>query len=191
MAFNEKNGKWFKDCFVYGKFEKDFQYMRKPTTGTKGTTLVFYPHGSLFLATEPFTGEAKLNSSENQALLDTILKAWERDNYIPLFVSEGTSKEKFEAITRNNYLNTVYDDVLPILGKSLLIYGWSLSAQDDHIISAIARQYIADIAISVHKGNKRWEDFCNFAEEKIKSKPKLAKCNIYFFDAESPGCWIY
>jgi hypothetical protein len=191
MAFNAINGTWFKDCFVHGKFEKDFGFMRKPTAGAKGATLVFYPHGSLFLATEPFTGEAKLSSLENKTLLETVLRMWEQENYIPLFVSEGTSKEKFAAITRNNYLNTVYDDVLPRMSKSLLIYGWSLSEQDDHIINAIARQYVDNIAISVYKGNKNWEEFCDFTEEKIKNKYKLAKCNVYFFDAESPGCWIY
>lgn len=188
---NEKEGQWFKDCFTNGVFEKDFKFLEKPFGNAKGATLVFYPHGSLYLATEPFGGEVKVTRSGGNHLRDTILKAWEQQNYLPLFVSEGRSTEKYQAITRNNYLNTVYDSVLAKVDTSLCIYGWSLGDQDQHILDALDRGNIKDIAISVYTKADKWEAQCAEISKKIANTHRIKNCNIHFFDAESNGCWIY
>ena len=191
LTYNEKHGQWFKDCFVHGEFEKDFSYLGSPYGAAKGATLVFYPHGTLFLATEPFGGEVKLSSSEKDYLLDSVLSKWEQEDYIPLFVSEGASQEKLRAITRNSYLNTVFDSVLAKLSGSLAVYGWSFSDQDQHILGALTRRGFGQIAISVYKKDRDWESFCDGVTDKIRKYPRLKDCKIYFFDAENRGCWIY
>ena len=191
LAYNEKHGQWLKDCFVHGEFEKDFGYLRHPYGEAKGATLVFYPHGTLFLATEPFGGEVKLSSSEKDYLLDSVLSKWKQENYIPLFVSEGASQEKLRSITRNSYLNTVFDSVVAKLSGSLVVYGWSFSDQDQHILDAIARGNLNRIAISVYKKDKDWELFCGTIVDKIERKPRIKNCEICFFDAESMDCWIH
>lgn len=184
---------WFKDCFVggEGKFEKDFHYLYKPYPPAKGSTLIFYPHGSLFLATNIYGDEVKLSRSTEDYLLETILSRWQENDYIPLFVSEGTTSEKSRAIARSGYLTTVYDSVLSKLSGSLVIYGWSASEQDEHIFNAIDQRDITDIAISVHTENSNWESYCDWIEDRIARTHHLRKSNLYFFDSECKGCWIH
>lgn len=192
LTFNKDNDQWFKDCFVYGEFDPYYEdYLRKPHGNAKNATLVFYPHGSLFLATEPFGGEVKLRRSDNDYLLDSVLAKWEKDDSIPLFISEGTSAEKLRAIRRNRYLDKVFDDELGRLHGSLAIYGWSFGDQDEHIIYALSKSGITEIAISVHKKDDNWEDYCDKVRAKILGYPRLKKCELSFFDAQSKGCWIY
>ena len=182
---------WFKDCYVRGEFEKDFSYLYRPLPPAKGATLVFYPHGSLFLATDIYGNEEKLSRTEDEFLLETILTRWKEKEYIPLFVSEGNTTEKFHAITRSNYLNTVYDSILTKINGSLVIYGWSASEQDEHIFNAIDHRGITDIAVSVHTTNPDWESYCERIEDRLARTHNLRESNIYFFDSQCEGCWIY
>lgn len=191
LAFNEENGQWFKDCFIHGEFEKDFGYLFNHQPPAKGATLVFYPHGSLFLATEPFGGEAKLSRAGEDYLLDAVLAKWEQEDYIPLFVSEGASQEKYHSITRNSYLNTVYDSVLAKLTDTLVVYGWSFGNQDQHILKALSRGSLKKIAISVYTENDEWESELDEVMGKIKHTLRIYDNNIYPFDARSGGCWLY
>lgn len=191
LAYNEKAGQWFKDCFVHGEFEKDFEYLSHPHHSAKGATLIFYPHGSLFLATEPFGGEAKLSSTEKDYLLESVLAKWEKEDYIPLFVSEGTSQGKLRSITRNSYLNTVYDSVLAKVSDSLVVYGWSFGDQDQHILDALSRGRLKEIAISVYTKNKNWESHLDEVMDKIERIPRIKDCTVHYFDAESERCWIH
>ncbi len=183
--------RWFKDCFVSGEFEKHFHYLYKPHPPATGSTLVFYPHGSLFLATDIYSDEVKLSRSMDDCLLETILSKWQEKDYIPLFVSEGATTEKFRAITRSNYLNTVYDSVLTQISGALMIYGWSASEQDEHIFDAIDHEGITDIAISVHTENPNWASYRDRIEDRIARTHHLRESNLYFFDSQSEGCWIY
>jgi len=184
--------RWFKDCFVEGYFQKDFNWLRIALPPATGATLVFYPHGSLFLATDIHGNEEKLSHSENEFLLDTILTRWkEKDYYIPLFVSEGHSMDKFYAITRSTYLNTVHDSVLTKIRGSLVIYGWSASEQDEHIFDAIDHKDISDIAVSVHTENPHWESYCERIANRIALTHNLKNVNLYFFDSKCESCWIF
>jgi len=191
LTYNDENGQWFKDCFVDGKFEKDFRFLSNPQPPAKGATLVFYPHGSLFLATKPFGGEVKLSSTEKDYLLNSVLAKWEQEDYIPLFVSEGTSQEKLRSITRNSYLNTVYDLVLAEHTDSLVTYGWSFGDQDQHILTALARGKLKKIAISVYTEDDDWKSHLDSVKDKVKQTLRIYEPNIYPFDAKSEGCWIY
>ncbi len=182
---------WFKDCFIGGKFEKNFNYLYTPHLPAKGSTIVFYPHGNLFLATDIYNDEVKLSRSPEDYLLETVLSKWQEKDYIPLFVSEGTTTQKFHAITRSNYLNTVYDSVLAKISGSLVIYGWSASEQDEHIFDAIDHNGINNIAISVHTDNPKWESYCDKIENRIASTHHLRESKLYFFDSKCKGCWIY
>lgn len=192
LAGNEEGKcQWFKDCFVHGEFEKDFDYLYKPHPPATGSTLVFYPHGSLFLATDIYGDEVKLSRSIEDCLLETILSKWKEKDYIPLFVSEGTTTEKFRAITRSNYLNSVYDSALAEIKGSLVIYGWSASQQDEHIFDAIDHEGITDIAISVHTEHPNWESYCVSIEDRIARTHHLRESKLYFFDSQCKGCWIH
>jgi len=182
---------WFKDCYVRGEFEKDFSYLYRPLSPATGATLVFYPHGSIFLATDIYGNEEKLSRSDDEFLLETILTRWKEKDYIPLFVSEGNTREKFHAITRSNYLDTIYDSILTKINGSLVIYGWSASEQDEHIFDAIDHRGITAIAVSVHTANPDWASYCVRIEDRFARTHNLRESAIYFFDSQCAGCWIY
>lgn len=190
---NDRFGcRWFKDGYVYGEFDNDFaDYMYEPQPPAKGVTLVFYPHGSLFLVTDIDGNEKKLSRYEDEFLLETILAKWREKDYIPLFVSEGNTIAKLHAIRRSNYLKTVYDSVLRRITGSLVIYGWSASEQDEHIFDGIDHRYITDIAVSVHTENPDWESYCDRIENRIALTHNLRNVNLYFFDSKCEGCWIF
>ncbi len=190
-------GPWFKDGFTEANsFNKNYdKFLYNPRHPAKGATMVFYPHGSLFLATD-FSGDAvKLSRSDEDCLLETISSKWGQGDrikdYMPLFISEGDPKEKLSRIMRSNYLDTVYDSELSRLDESLVIYGWSFDKRDRHIMDALAQGSLKEIAISVHKGSTDRQSWCDEVEQKIRKKSGLSQCEIYFFDAESNGCWIY
>lgn len=182
---------WFKDCFVHGAFEKDFHYLYSPHPPAEGSTLVFYPHGSLVIATDFCGNEVKLSRSKEDCLLDAILSRWGDKDYVPLFVSEGDTREKLRAITRSSYLNTVYDSVLSRLKGSLAVFGWSGSEQDDHIFRAIDRGGISDIAVSVYTRDPDWESYCDRFDARIAQTRHIRHSGICYFDAESQGCWVH
>ncbi|MDP2932232.1 MAG: DUF4917 family protein [Chloroflexota bacterium] len=197
LVGNDQYGTWFKDAFIEedGSFKNDYGFLFSPHFTATGATVVFYPHGNLFLATDFFGNEVKLAGSDEERLLEKLLSQWGKGNqiedYIPLFVSEGNTGEKLHRIRRSNYLDTVYDSELSTLEDSLVIYGWRIDKQDLHILDAIGKGKLAEIAISIYKKENDWQSNCDEVEAKIRKNPGLKQCELVFFDAESEGCWIH
>ena len=193
MEFNGRYGNWFKDGFIEeGRFDNDYGPLRVPFKA-EGATLVFYPHGNLILATTFLGDEVKLSRADEKLLLEKILGIWQEQDHIPLFVSEGETEEKLQAIRRSNYLKTVYDCEVETKNDSLVIYGWSFGEQDEHILRGIIRGGVDRIAISVHTTSGDVEPFCNAVQYRIakmrSTLKKKEKCEICFFDSESDGVW--
>jgi hypothetical protein len=186
---NNKFDNWYKDCFNYGEFNNDWKRFCTPYRA-EGATLVFYPHGNLILAT-------RLNSTEYKVtkkyygfnILDHAEREWFDGESIPLFVSEGSSEQKLKAIQRSNYLSTIYYEVLPNLREKMLVYGWGLKDNDDHILRQLSKNNLTDVAISIYSPKSKIND------EMLRIKQKINRLrkgiNILFFNAESEGCWIY
>lgn len=42
------------------------------------------------------------------------------------------------AIRRSHYLTNVYEEVLPAIGDSLVVYGWSFDERNQHVLNAIS-----------------------------------------------------
>lgn len=186
FASRVRNNHSFKDCIVRGEFDGDWQRFRKPISWRDHkTSLVFYPHGSLVLAKNIIETERKLEARFGSDLLNSILHYWELGQYVPLFVSEGRSEQKVRAIYNSHYLSTVYQEVIPSLSGSLVIYGWGLGVQDVHILNRLKLSSVVNIAISVFGNN---QNYCNQAEQMIRDYVGR-DLNIVFFDCQSPGCW--
>lgn len=158
----------------------------------KHAVLLFYQHGNLTLAIDAFGNEEKIvrNGDSDDNLLATIFKKWEENFYSPLIVSEGTSEQKLKAIRRSSYLSNIYDNVLPNLEESVVIYGSSLSRNDRHIINQLLRnKKLKRIAISVLDK----EDLQKKYSEISDVQPFRYFLNwggkVKFFDAKT--CWIY
>lgn len=181
----------FKDCFIAGEFDHDWKKYIESIKGAKSSTLVFYPHGNLALASESTTGnETKVAKGNDMNLLASITKTWKERDAIPLFVSEGESRQKLRAIMRSPYLSTVYASVLPNTGSTIVIYGCSLGDQDEHIVNRLCVNR-AKIAISIHgyATKPSWDlnKSCAIFEAKVRKVNQSA--DLIFFDSESPGCW--
>jgi len=188
LLFNAANGSWFKDAFHHGEFQTDWGYLRRPLPPAMGATLVFYPHGSLSVARDYIGDETKIAVAAGD-LLDTITRRWSSGHYVPVFVSEGTSKEKVAAIRRSHYLTNVYEEVLPSLEESLVVYGWSFDERDQHVLDAIAANSPKRMAVSVFTGQPDGDQQA-FCHQVLKAVGRsLAGTTVTFFDSQSPGCW--
>lgn len=191
LLFNAANGSWFKDAFHDGEFQTDWEYLRRPYGHAAGATLVFYPHGSLAVARDYLGDETKIAVGAGTAvdLLDTITRRWASGHYVPVFISEGTSKEKVAAIRRSHYLTNVYEGVLPALGESVVVYGWSFDERDQHVLDAISANPPKRMAVSVFTGQSD-ADQQAFCHQVLKAAGRsLRGTAVTFFDSQSPGCW--
>jgi len=193
MAGNNTLGLWFKDCFQGTTFPEEWAWMRQKHRSAAGTTLVFYPHGSLITARSGGYTEQKLAAAGGSAvgLLDRILEQWEMGAAVPLFVCEGTSEHKKQAIANSYYLTRVFREVIPTISSSLVIYGWNISEQDQHILDQIkrARHSLVRVAVSVYGQNENQKQ--SEAQRMEEALNALGVPEPVFFDAESPGCWIH
>lgn len=176
-----REGRWFKDGFIDGEFADDWERLRSPIDGLEGSTLYFYPHGNLAL-TRTKRGESKV-TSRGATLLESILSTWEAGNAVPLFVCEGTTEHKKRSIKSSAYLQRVFSEVLPGDGDSLVIYGWSMSEQDQHVVDQLYRRPPSRVAVSVRGNNQ------DFAEEAERILEVAGVREIVFFDSASAGCW--
>lgn len=193
MASNDRKPYKMKDCFtnhIDGNlgFEYDIEKLREPYNGGPDPTLVFYPHGNLILASNENNDELKIRINNNTNLFDAIGEKW-KQKYVPLFVSEGSSEQKLKAIRRSTYLNFVYENVLSHLESTVIIYGWKLAEQEQHLIKKIfSNNKISNVYISMYLGSN---------PEPIDEQKRIASIlkrenrtmNIKFFDAASKNCW--
>lgn len=179
----------FKDCFMAGSFDQNWERFRDPIQGARQTSLVFFPHGNLMLAEMHDQGEVKVRSTDSGNLLDRILHQWGPRRAIPIFVSEGESAQKERAIQRSSYLNTVLYDVIPSLSGSLVAYGWSVSPNDTHILKGINNSGVNKVAFSIYDPANNFED-ASKAIRDMTSK-HLKGVEVFFFDASEQGVWCH
>jgi hypothetical protein len=195
MHENKSTALRFSDGFLHSQYEEDHHWLQHMPGGGEAT-LVYYPHGSLTLATDLSSNESKLAAQSSGLLLDTIEKAWNRQGVIPLFVSEGSDDQKRSAIGRSRYLQIVSHSVLP-KGCNIVTYGWSLSDNDQHITSRLVSSGdVSHIAVGIHKDGKSKdtlnEECAAIAAAIARSIPKRgSRPSICYFDSSSDTCWIY
>ncbi|OTG59728.1 hypothetical protein B9T29_12015 [Acinetobacter sp. ANC 3903] len=117
-AQHADDGHTNKDCFKGGEFCEDWTDWRnanpKRKIYEKEITLTFYQHGNLSIFRYPTNVVRKIKRGDDANLLDNINYYW-NDQNIPLFIAEGTGKKKEESIRSNEYLSTIYYEVLPKL----------------------------------------------------------------------------
>jgi hypothetical protein len=188
---NREYGNWFKDCFQSGSFDQDWRRFREPYKA-EGATLVFYPHGNLALTTSIGGVESKvMRQGKIDDLRELILEAWSEGKRFPLFVSEGENRQKELAILRSPYLSTIYHDVLPSLGPSCAVFGWSISDNDTHILRQLCREGMQRMAFSVFRGSRtdvQVETECKAIQLKVRNANHQVLVDFYWSD--SPACWL-
>ncbi|WP_447530651.1 DUF4917 family protein [Legionella pneumophila] len=200
---SEKKGHIFKDCFNepfegtdFKLFNFNFNLLRSPHLEQEIAVLVFYPHGNLTLArlkNEAFHEIDLKICSNDYWHLNAIFNIWNQGKLEPVFISEGDSVEKKKRIEESEYLRTIYNKGFREIGSSLVIYGWSISEQDNHLLERLVeiqeertshnKDIIENIAVSVYlDGNEE-----AFIDE-ITNKLAPLNVNIDFYDSQN-NCW--
>lgn len=175
----------FKDCLIHGALDDDWARLRNPRRVNQTVTLFFYPHGNLVLARNPNDRELKI-TADGGRLLDEIIAGWENGRYVPMFVSEGTSVQKREAIGASNYLSEVYFNAIPDIGSTLVIYGWRLGEQEAHLLHQLKRRAPRRVAVSLYPPCPEHQRDAARIEEQLRL---IGVELVEFFDSRSQGCW--
>ncbi|MCH5715568.1 DUF4917 family protein [Niabella hibiscisoli] len=123
-------------------------------------------------------------------LIEQIRNALDK-SFFPVFVSEGTSKEKKEKIVHSNYLSRGYRSFSAI-GNTLFIYGHSLADNDDHILNLIPKGKVSKLFISIYgdpdsNDNKKIIKKANSFKENRKNKKNPLE--LFFYDASKVKIW--
>ena len=151
---------------------------------------IFYLHGALHVFDEGSELQKYTWVNTGIKLIDQIRTTLDK-NFFPVFVSEGTSKEKKDKIVHSNYLSRGYRSFGSI-GNSLFIYGHSLADNDNHILNLIPKGKISQLFISIYgdintTDNKkivRKAQGLQTARKNLKNPLQL-----YFYDASSVRIW--
>ncbi|WP_101927456.1 DUF4917 family protein [Luteimonas rhizosphaerae] len=122
-------------------------------------------------------------------LMDQIRVALEQEKY-PLFVAEGSTRQKFEKIVHSAYLHRAYRSFSSIEGD-LFIYGHSLKSNDQHIYDAISEGRISSIYVSVYgdENSQANQEIMRSAEQISSMRRGRRPLNVHFFDAASARVW--
>ncbi|MFW7382400.1 MAG: DUF4917 family protein [Oligoflexus sp.] len=123
---------------------------------------IFYLHGALHL----FIGDTeikKLTWNRTDITLKEQIESNMKDNYYPMYVSEGSTDEKKGRILRNGYLSKCFRSIKERKG-SLFVFGATLSERDEHIVNEFA---VSSTISSMYVGLYGDPDAANHQQTKI------------------------
>lgn len=184
----------FIDFFLPDRNRNNKLTFHESISGYQNTTRVYYPHGNILLGVNSNGEEEKICQQPGISLLSTILSKWSDDiDFYPLFVCEGSSKEKVNSISRNYYLSYIYRNILPQLPNTIICYGWSLSENDEHILKQILKdsQRNHKLIISIRTTNKsdsQIEAECTNIKNRINNINNTTE--VHFFNSSDEECWL-
>ncbi|MEF2965893.1 DUF4917 family protein [Paenibacillus sp. M1] len=189
-ALNKVNGvRKVADGFGYDKDSEMIIFGAGPGVTPKDNPIrLYHLHGSLHLYMNK--GEIiKITIKRNPVgrtdlpLLQTITETYE-SGYFPLYISEGTWKQKLNNILNNKYLSFCYS-ALTTASKGLTIYGQSLDKDSDkHIIDAIKHSSVQKIAYGIYDVDNHEKIIREVRENFEGSSIELAFFNArYFFES--------
>jgi hypothetical protein len=145
-----------------------------------GEIPVYFPHGALHLVVGGSGVTWKLKRGSIQTLLDQFGEPIPGDPQArPLLVTEGTAHDKLRAIEGNTYLahalRTLRGVDLPIV-----VFGSSLSEQDEHLVGALNDDPRRPIAVSLRPASRR-----ELSARQAEIYGRLQTDELRFFDATS------
>jgi hypothetical protein len=111
-------------------------------------------------------------------------------NLFPIFVSEGTSNEKYERVRHNDYLAKAYRSFSSIQG-TLFIFGHSLAENDDHYLRCIKRGKVTKLYVGLY-GDPNTEAnkfIMRRADQLAEGRPVKNPLAVSYFDASTARVW--
>ncbi|MBE1875047.1 DUF4917 family protein [Myceligenerans sp. TRM 65318] len=113
-------------------------------------TAIYYLHGALHLWHDDQGRDGKWkNDPPGGSLLDVLQQYSPESRRQPLFVSEGTPRQKLNTIGASEYLRYCYDHLYED-SYDTIVFGHSLAEQDNHIVDALNAGPSRTIAVSIH-----------------------------------------
>lgn len=143
-------------------------------------TRVLYVHGALHLIRLPLGGTRKLTAQEQSQ--GDLLSQFGKSIMLgesPLFITEGTYRDKLNSIYQSDYLLFAYRQFAAHRDR-LVIFGQSLEEHDNHLVQAIRQWGYCTIAVSM-----RQKDQTTIMANKTRWLQQLPQARIMFFDAET------
>lgn len=152
---------------------------------------VRYLHGALHLF-DTGTEMKKFTWINTQVPLIEQIRAALKQEFYPVFVSEGTSDEKVDRIRHNDYLSKMYRSFTEIQ-NALVVFGHSLDESDDHIFSdRIGRHGKTNrlyVSIFGDPGSATNKGIIQRASGLAHLRPAQRPLEVKFFDAASATVW--
>jgi len=153
---------------------------------------VYYVHGALHL----FRNDDELQkftwSRTEVPLLDQV-RAQLSAGYYPLYVSEGSSREKLSRISTSDYLSRGLRS-LAAVANGLLVYGLAFSDNDEHLSKAVVESKVTRLAISVYgkpsapENVKLAAKVVDLVARRLAYNPR-SPLEVMLFDASSVELW--
>jgi hypothetical protein len=171
---------------VYDDFEADYVTWEPSQSHEQN---MFFLHGALHVFDAGVEVQKYTWTKTGVRLIDQIRDALSRD-YFPLFVSEGTSREKFEHIRHSDYLAKAYRSFCEIRG-SLFIFGHSLAKNDEHYLSRIEKGKLERIYVGLHGDPDSPSNKAIIARANLMAANRRGKIplEVYFFDSSTAHVW--
>lgn len=122
-------------------------------------------------------------------LIEQIREALSRD-FFPLFVAEGSSKEKLERIRHSDYLAKAYRSFQEIQ-HYLFVYGHSLAANDEHYLRLIEKGKLAHLFVGLYgdAASSINRQIVERAKAMRLARGKKRELRVDFYDSESAHVW--
>ena len=157
--------------------------------GNSRSQTMWFLHGALHVFDSGTEVQKYTWSKTGVRLIEQIRDALNQDLF-PVFVSEGTSAEKYERIRHNDYLAKAYRSFESIQG-ALFIYGHSLAENDEHYLRCIRKGKIECLYVGLY-GNPD-SDSNKFITRRATHLADQRRGNktlkVSFFDAGSANVW--
>jgi hypothetical protein len=141
-------------------------------------TPIHYLHGAVHLWQDDDNENGKWINADGGNLLSIATNYSAKSSRRPLFVSEGTSKAKVRTIQRSPYLSFCLESLADD-DANTVIFGHSLSAQDQHIINAINRGPKRRVAVSIYPSVNPQKVIA----EKVRIQQALGRHKLYFYNS--------
>ncbi len=147
-----------------------------------------FPHGTLFF----FEKAGKVLKPKAAAFgkeIIEIIKSHLNNGMFPIFVSEGSSAQKFARIRQNHYLNYCFDRI-DTCKDDFYIFGHSLKWESDsHILLKIAQNKNIKRLFASYFGGEAERDVIIGNLHHIKGKSERTDLEICTYPAATVQCW--
>lgn len=124
-----------------------------PLVGSDADLHLYYLHGAVHLWSDAVTGEVGKLTHNGSSILDQLRVLPQSDTkrrQIPLFISEGSSASKMQAIQFSRYLRFCYQALRENASAGTVVFGTELGDIDTHIAEALIAEDGEPLAFSIY-----------------------------------------